>query len=197
MTFFTPKVDKYIYIAIYTILVVTGVVVFMHMQKSILQPSENTSSSAPISDPRLLSVDQAQKVGVKTCLPLLKSLSSLTVEGENVAVSNWNKESPDRRAFSSLSVMRYPTITAPRALGLISATPTTDGQCDGTNIRIQPSTLNCDEIAINLAKQNIPAPEVLGDVRLYAPNPQGQRTILTPAATTGCIVVFTGTYYGK
>lgn len=197
MLLFSPKIDKYIYASLYTGVVIASVVLFMNMHKTTPQPSVNTSSVAPISDPRFLGADQAQKLGVKTCLPMLKSLSNLTVEGENVATSSWNKENPDRRAFTSLSIMRYPTPTAPRALGLITAVPNSDGQCDGANIRIQPSTLSCDDIAANLAKQNIPAPEVLGDVRLYTPNPQGQRTILTPAATTGCVVVFTGTYYGK
>jgi hypothetical protein len=197
MIFVSEKIDKYIYGALYTGVVIAGVVFFMNMRKIAQQPSVNTSSVAPISDPRFLGADQAQKLGVKTCLPMLKSLSNLTVEGENVATSSWNKENPNSRAFSSLSIMRYPTPTAPRALGLIAAVPNSDGQCDGANIRIQPSTLSCDDIAANLAKQKTPAPELVGDVRLYAPNTQGQRTILTPAATTGCVVVFTGTYYGK
>ncbi len=196
MILFSPKIDKYIYAVLYTLAIIAAVIFYMNWQKP---KTPSTESSAKISntDPRLIGADQAQKAGVKTCLPLLKSLSSVTIEGENVTSSNWNKEAPDRRAFSSLSIMRYPTATAPRALGLITAVPNSDGQCDGTNIRIQPSTLSCDEIAANLAKQNIPTPEVLGDVRLYAPNPQGQRTVLTPTATTGCVVVFTGTYYGK
>jgi hypothetical protein len=196
MILFSEKIDKYVYAALYTIGVVLCVVIFMNLQKP-KAPAVDPSQYVTGSDPRLLGVDQAQKIGVKTCLPMLANLSSVTVEGENVATSNWNKDAPDRRAFSSLSFMRYATATAPRALGLITAVPNINGQCDGTNIRIQPSTLSCDEVAGNLAKQNIPAPEVLGDVRLYAPNPQGQRTILTPAATTGCVVVFTGTYYGK
>ncbi len=148
-------------------------------------------------DLKFVGVDQAQKAGVKTCLPLLKDLTGLTVDGDSAAISTWNKDAPDKRAFSALNFMKYNNKTAPHALGLVSAVPNSEGRCDGSNIRIQSSALSCEAIAANLAKQNAPAPQMVGDVRTYLPNQQGQRTILTPAATSGCIVVFTGTYYGQ
>ena len=148
-------------------------------------------------DLRFVGVDQAQKAGVKTCIPLLKDLTSLTVDGDSAAISTWNKDAPDKRAFSALSLMKYNTKTAPYALGLVSAVPNPEGRCDGSNIRIQSSALSCEVIAANLAKQNVPAPQMMGEIRTYLPNQQGQRTILTPAATSGCIVVSTGTYYGQ
>ncbi len=173
---------------------------FAQQKKS---PQSISPAVAPIakkepeaSDPRFLALNQAQNAGVKTCLPLIKDLTGLTIDGESATVSTWNKDEPDNRAFSALSVMKYPNQTAPRAIGLVSATPA-GTHCDGSNIRIQSSALTCDAIAANLAKQNVPEPQVLGDVRLYAPNAQGQRTILSPAATNGCVLVFTGTYYGK
>ncbi len=159
-----------------------------------------TEAAAPVNqtvDLKLVGVDQAQKAGVKTCIPLLKDLTGLTVDGDSAAISTWNKDTPDKRAFSALSFMKYNNKTAPHALGLVSAVPNSEGRCDGSNIRIQSSALSCEAIAANLAKQNAPAPQMMGDVRTYLPNQQGQRTILTPAATSGCIVVFTGTYYGQ
>ncbi len=169
-------------------------------QAPVSNAAPKTETAVPANqapDLKFIGVDQAQKAGVKTCLPLLKDLTGLTVDGDSVAVSTWNKDASDKRAFSALSFMKYNNKTAPNALGLVSATPNAEGRCDGSNIRIQSSALSCEAIAANLAKQNAPAPQMIGDVRTYLPNQQGQRTILTPAATSGCIVVFTGTYYGQ
>lgn len=157
-------------------------------------PAGNPTPPAPTS---FVAIGQLQGAGVKTCLPLMNELLRATVDAEHTAVTTWNKEAPDQRAVSSINVMTLPNDIAPRAIGFVATTPTTSNHCDGEKMRVQPSKLSCDAIAANLAKQNVAQPAVMGDVRVYAPMNQGSRIILLPAATSGCVVIDTGSFYGR
>ena len=145
----------------------------------------------------LLAVENAQKVGVKACLPLLAEEAAANIDIEHATTSTWSKDDPDHRIYSALSFLTYPNDTAPRALVATVAAPTARPPCDGSTLRIQPSRLACEQIAANLANQKSPAPEMVGDVRLYPPAPNGLRLVLMPSATTGCVVISSGTFFGR
>jgi hypothetical protein len=159
-----------------------------------LKPAETPTISAAASP--FVAVEQAKKAGA-ACLPALGEISRLSVDAAHTTVSLWNKEAPAQRTFTALNFLVYENQkVAPRALSFVAVTPTPGNHCDSSNLRVQPSSLSCAEISANLAKQNNPAPTPMGDILLYQPNAAGQRVILLPAATTGCIVISTGNYYG-
>ena len=158
------------------------------------------TDSAPAASPKrsFVAVENAQKVGVKACLPILTEESAANIDVDHAATSTWNKEDPDHRIYSALSFLTYPNDAAPRALVATMAAPIQQSNCDGSTIRIQPSRLACDQIATNIAGQsNSGKPEMIGDVRVYPPVTAGMRIILMPAATTGCVVVSSGTFFGR
>jgi hypothetical protein len=155
------------------------------------------AAAAPAAQPRQVAfaaVDQAKKAGVKACAPLLEELVKQNVDAEHAAITTWNKQAPDQRMYSALNVMKFPNEVAPRAIGVVTTTPAAGGHCDGDAVRIHPSKLACEDIAKSLSKA--PAPQTIGDVKVYPPNNAGQRVILLPAATSGCVVIGTGAYYG-
>jgi len=144
-------------------------------------------------------VEQAKKNGATACLPLLEDLSKITAGGgKHVAYSTWLKEAPSQRAFSATYVSQYDIANAPRSVGLTMVAPVAGNHCDGVNMEVQPSKMSCQEVAVGISKQaGAPKMEKAGDVIIVAPNPAGQRVFLLPSPTTGCILVSTGTYFGK
>lgn len=166
------------------------------------KPAAPTPAAAPAAaaDPKAQSpfvvVEQAKAVGA-ACLPALNDLAKITLDTTQTSMATWNKAAPGQRSFSALNFLEYQNQpNAPRAVALMNVSPTKDDHCDATNIRVQPSKLSCDEISANLMKQGSPAPEKYGDTKLFAPLAVGQRIALLPAATTGCVVISTGVYYG-
>jgi hypothetical protein len=157
-------------------------------------PAPSAAANAPARQIQLAAVDQAKKAGVKACAPLLEELVKQNVDAEHAAITTWNKQAPDQRMYSALNVMKFPNEIAPRAIGVVSTTPAAGGHCDGDAVRIHPSKLSCEDIAKSLSKA--PTPQTIGDVKVYSPNNAGQRVILLPAATSGCVVIGTGAYYG-
>jgi hypothetical protein len=163
-----------------------------------LRGAADASGAAPgAPQPKLLAVENAQKVGVKACLPLLAEETAANIDNDHATTSTWSKEDPDHRIYSALSFLTYPNDTAPRALVATVAAPTARPPCDGATLRIQPTKLACEQIATNLANQKSPAPELVGDVRLYPPAANGLRIVLMPAASSGCVVISSGTFFGR
>ncbi len=161
------------------------------------QPAADKAKGPEPEAPKFAAVIEAEKSGVKACLPLLGDLSRLSIDAPHTAVSTWNKDRPNERMFSAMNFLSYSNATAPRALSIVAATPTPKSHCDGANVRIQPSKLDCSQIAADFKQQKVPDPQAIGDQLLYPPDRFGQRIVLLPAATTGCVVVSTGGYYGK
>ena len=161
-------------------------------------PAPGKAQPAEAEKPQFAPVVEAQKNDVKTCLPMLTELSRVSITGPHTSVNSWNRESPNERMFTALSVASQPNAGGGgNFLSVISATPTPKGRCDGSNVRIEASKQSCDEIARDLQKQNAPKPETMNGTLLYPANAAGQRLVLMPGAGAGCVVVSTGGYYGR
>jgi hypothetical protein len=174
--------------------VVAAAIVFSRSGLSFAQATNGQPANA--TESTFAAADQAKKAGV-ACQPAIGEMTRLTVDAAHKTVSLWNKETPTQRSFTALNFLGYDNQkTAPRALSFFAVTPTSGNHCDSNNFRIQPSSLSCSEIAANLSRQKNPDPTTIGDSLLYPPNAAGQRIILMPTATTGCVVVSTGAYYG-
>jgi hypothetical protein len=146
--------------------------------------------------PQFAPVIEAQKNGVMTCLPMVGDLSRFSIGAPHTSVASWSREAANERMFTALS---FPAQANPGAgfVSLISATPTPKGHCDGSNVRVESSKQSCDEIAGDLQKKNVPKPETINGTLLFPPNAAGQRLVLLPAATSGCVVISTGGYFGR
>jgi len=142
-------------------------------------------------------VAEAQKKGVKTCLPMLNDLSRLSITGPHTSVISWNNETPNERMFTALSFSSATDANAAHFASVISATPSANGHCDGGDVRIEAAKQGCEDIARDLQRQNYSKPDVLNGTLLYPTNPAGQRLVLLPAAASGCVVITTGGYYGR
>ncbi|MGA9600915.1 MAG: hypothetical protein WBS22_11810 [Methylocystis sp.] len=147
--------------------------------------------------PQFAPLVEAQKNGVKTCLPMLGELARFSISGPHTSVSSWSRETPDERMFSAMSLSTQTNAGGSNSLSLISATPTVKGHCDGSDVRIEASKQSCDEIARDMQKQNVAKPETVNGTLLYPPNAAGQRLVLLPSPASGCVVVTTGGYYGR
>jgi hypothetical protein len=174
------------------------------VHSSPVQPAAATAETAapqqaPAGQSPFAALEQAKKLGVRACLPVYNDLLSRTINSEHVAVTNWNKETPDLSTIFSMNLLKIAGANnpAPRAIGFVSATPTAGARCDGELVRVQPSSLSCDEIAGNLTKANKPAPQITNEIRIYAPDATGLSLILLPGVASGCVVIGSGVYYGK
>jgi hypothetical protein len=153
------------------------------------QPESGKSQFAPVVE--------AQKLDVKTCLPMLSDLSRLSILGAHTSVTGLNREAPNERMFTALSFSSPLNAAAGPSVSVINATPTVKGHCDGANIRVDSSKQSCEDVARELQKQNAPKPETVNGTLVYQTNAAGQRLLLLPAAGSGCVVVSTGGYYGR
>ena len=137
---------------------------------------------------------EAEKLQIKTCLPMVGELSRLTIRGPHTSVTGLSREAPNERMFSALTLSAPAGAGAAPSVSVMSATPTAKGHCDGASLRIEPSKQSCEEIAAALQKQNAPKPETLNGTLVYQPNATGQRLILLPAAASGCVVISSGAF---
>ncbi len=149
---------------------------------------------AEAQKPQFAPVVEAQKNDVKTCLPMLTDLARLSIAGPHTSVSSWSREAANERMFSAISFSSQP---GSNFVSVISATPTAKGHCDGADVRVEAFKQGCDEISLDLQKQNAPKPETMYGTLLFPTNAAGQRLVLLPSPASGCVVITTGGYYGR
>ncbi len=154
-------------------------------------------AKGPAAQGEYAALAQARKVGVVRCAPLLANLLRLSVAGGHTALSTWHKDAPNTRMFSAIDLSSGTKDRPRNLLGVVAAAPESGGRCDGVNVTLEVTAASCEKIAGDLAAHKAPEPEIRGGERLYAPNDAGQRVVLLPDTAKGCVIVSTGTYYGK
>src|SRR5690606_29579475 len=96
-------------------------------------------------------LEHAGMSGAEQCKELFAGMG-LSLVGESVysAMSNWDETSPDQHAINSIVGMRFgSTEEGFSAGGLLFAAPVARG-CEGSLIRIAPSSASCDAMQAQL-----------------------------------------------
>lgn len=116
-------------------------------------------------------VQQAQKAGVKQCLPAVKKVSDFLIEGaSHGAHGTWIPTRPDKQVYAS-TVER--TLSDGSQILSIVVTPTATGECATVYERIVYFPESC----LATAKNTLPAFEFKGELN--------QRVSICPPRTLG------------
>ena len=105
------------------------------------------STPAPAAPPQDKLAQAAASVGVQKCLPAIKRLSALTVQGSrnHDVLLDWDRKQPDAGPFFSLIGMEYPNAGVAAS---VTAVPDPGGtSCSVAAERISVAPFTCASIA--------------------------------------------------
>lgn len=120
----------------------TGISLFSALQLAWAQ-----STPAPPAPPQDKLAQAAASVGVQKCLPAIKRLSALTVQGSRShdVLLDWDRKQPDAGPFFSLIGMEYPNAGVAAS---VTAVPDPSGStCSVAAERISVAPYTCASIA--------------------------------------------------
>jgi len=133
--------------------------------------------------------DHVHQGKITKCATVFGGLGRIVAGGATYsAKTSWHAEAGDAHAVQSivaLSNLNPANPQAQRAAGVVVAAPVGNA-CEGTLVRVVPTTDNCQLVAAELAKQN-GQPGVLGDMTLMA-LPGGGQVMLVPLGSA-CVAV--------
>lgn len=133
-------------------------------------------------------VIHAQAAGVLTCAQGFVRAARGVVDAPHKAVSSWVTQAPDRHVFSSVVALDYPVKAAPKAVAVVSATPTADRGCDTTSVQVYPTTRACAAIEEDLARDGRTSNDLNG-VHFLRAKSGFQHLLLPGPGGTGCVIV--------
>jgi hypothetical protein len=156
------------------------------------QPQQQTTQQQgpqgqPAQPPTVFDEHVRQGKIVK-CANVFGALGRLVAAGSTYSVkTNWNSDAGDAHAVQSIVALSNvnPANAGQRAAGVVFAAPV-GGSCEGTLVRVIPTTDNCQVVAAELAKQNGQT-GVLGDMALMT-MPNGAQVMLVPSGNA-CVAV--------
>lgn len=156
-------------------------------------PSVQTSQAARNGglDP-LQPIVHAQAAGVLTCAEGIVRAARGAIEPgvRHNAVSTWVSESPNQNIFASIAALDYGTQGAPRAVAVLTGTPTPKGGCDTASVQIHPTTRACAAIDADLGTAGGRTRSNLNGVTLVKTADGAQRHLLIPEPSgKGCTIV--------
>ncbi|HKU97291.1 MAG TPA: hypothetical protein VJR58_18540, partial [Vineibacter sp.] len=132
--------------------------------------------------------EHAKQGKIAKCANVFGGLGRLVASGSTYsAKSNWNAEAGDAHAVQSIVALSgfNPSVQSQRAAGVVFAAPV-GSTCEGTLVRVTPTTDSCQLVAAELAKQSGQT-GVLGDMTLMT-MPNGAQVMLVPLANA-CVAV--------
>lgn len=142
------------------------------------------SCSSLFADDTNIVVKQAEKAGVKKCLPAIKSLSAFIIKnGDAGANSSWNSKNPDNNVFSS-SIER--TFSDGVMFTDLTVSPVTSGACSAIYNMIYYESKSCMAVAKDKYEKAKYKGELNKSITFLDDNDVD--TYLMPAGA-GCIVI--------
>lgn len=143
------------------------------------------------NDP-LQPIVHAQAAGVLKCAEgIVRAARSAIEPGvSHKAVSTWISNAPDDRIFASIAALDYKVATAPRALSVITGTPTANAGCDTSAVQIHPTARSCAAIDADLGTAGGRTRSDLNGTTLVKTADGRQRHVLMPMPNgQGCVIV--------
>ena len=168
--------------------------------KPVVKPVAAAPKAVAAADAQVAIVESqpvihAKSAAVTTCLTAVSELARMNLDAPYVALSTWNKTAANDHLFESIAGLKYDNQVAPRAVSVLTASPTPAKNCDGGSVQVQPSNLSCDAISKNLINANMKSQDLNGVTLIAGDGPM--RYALLPTAGNGCAVVGIGTYFAK
>jgi hypothetical protein len=126
---------------------------------------------------------QAEKAGIKTCLPVIESVESFLSRGHSGNVlAFWDKGAPDRNLFSALMALENQNGSN---LTNLNVMPSTDGQCAVEYTQTGYVPLACANYAKNLGDSVRFVRDLNSRTALF--DGRGVQLYLSPAGPNGCL----------
>ncbi len=168
--------------------------------KPVPKPASTAPKTVAAAEPQVAIVESqpvihAKSAAVTTCLTAVSELARMNLDAPYVALSTWNKSAANDHLFESIVGLKYDNQVAPRAISVLTASPTPAKNCDGGSVQVQPSNLSCEAIAKNLTNASMKTTDLNGVTMIAGEGPM--RYALLPTAGNGCAVVGIGTYFAK
>ncbi|TWS94451.1 hypothetical protein [Reyranella sp. CPCC 100927] len=151
------------------------------------QTQQQPPQGQPAPQPTVFD-EHAKQGKIAKCANVFGGLGRLVAAGSAYsAKSTWNAEAGDAHSVQSVVALSNvnPANPAQRAAGIVFAAPVGNA-CEGSLVRVTPTTDNCQVVAAELAKQNGQT-GVLGDMTLMT-MPNGAQVMLVPLANA-CVAV--------
>ena len=141
-------------------------------------------------------ITHAQAAGILTCAGAVVATTRAIVDAPHRASSAWVSAAPDDHAFTSIVSLSYAARNAPRAVAVMTATPTPQRGCDTNTVQVHPTARSCAQVEADLAREGRVKAEINGLSSMKSPD--GKTHVLLPTANgDGCVIVAVANAAGR
>ena len=133
-------------------------------------------------------ITHAQAAGILTCAAAVVGTARSVIDAPHRATSAWVTGSADDHAFTSIISLSYAAKAAPRAVAVMTATPTPGRGCDTSTVQVHPTARSCALVEADLSKEGRARTEVNGLAAMKGTD--GRTYMLLPTAgSEGCVII--------
>lgn len=137
----------------------------------------------------------ARSAGLRACLPSVTQAAAGSIDTVHTTISSWSQTAPAGHVFHAATGLAYGNAVAPRAVSVLTASPTPTGGCDVSTVQVHPTARSCAAIQQDLTRGGSRVVANLSGTPML--EGAGVRHMLIPAAANSCVIVATGLTFGR